>query len=61
MQTVLDHLYDIAESQAGYFTTAEAGNLGVSRQELYHLRRRGDVRAGGSRHPAACPVSVEPE
>lgn len=43
MHTVMDRLYRVAESQAGYFTTAQAGGVGVSRQELYYLRRQGDV------------------
>ncbi len=44
MQTVMDRLYELAEPQAGYFTTAQAGAVGVSKQELYYLRKRGDLR-----------------
>jgi predicted transcriptional regulator of viral defense system len=43
MQAVMDRLYRLAEPQAGYFTTAQAGEVGVSRQELYYLRRRDDL------------------
>ncbi|GBE24047.1 hypothetical protein BMS3Bbin02_00312 [bacterium BMS3Bbin02] len=43
MSTVLDRLYRIAEPQAGYFTTAQASEVGVSRQELYYLRRSGEL------------------
>ena len=39
----MDRLYRIAEPQAGYFTTAGANDVGVSRQELYYLRQRGDL------------------
>ncbi|GMR02566.1 MAG: type IV toxin-antitoxin system AbiEi family antitoxin domain-containing protein [Acidimicrobiia bacterium] len=44
MQTVMDRLYDLAEPQAGYFTTAQARAVGVSKQELYYMRGRGDLR-----------------
>ena len=43
MRRVMDRLYGIAEPQAGYFTTAQAKGAGISRQELYYLRRRGDL------------------
>lgn len=43
MHSVMDRLYRVAEPQAGYFTTSQAGGVGVSRQELYYLRRHGDV------------------
>lgn len=43
MSAVLDRLYLIAEPQAGYFTTPEARDVGVSRQELYYLRHRGEI------------------
>lgn len=43
MQTVDERLYEIAEPQAGYFTTAQAAAVGVSRQVLYYLRGRGNV------------------
>jgi len=39
----LDRLYQLAEPQVGYFTTTQAAEAGVSRQELHYLRRRGDV------------------
>ncbi len=45
MQTVMDRLYEIAEHQAGYFTTAQARAVSVSKQELYYLRERGDLRS----------------
>lgn len=44
MQSIMDRLYRLAESQAGYFTTAQAHAVGVSKQELYYLRERGDLR-----------------
>jgi predicted transcriptional regulator of viral defense system len=43
MDTVLDRLYRLAEPQAGYFTTSQAREVGVSRQELYYLRQSGDL------------------
>ncbi len=43
MQRVMDSLYRIAEPQAGYFTTAQAKEEGISRQELYYLRQGGDL------------------
>jgi len=43
MPIVMESLYRIAESQAGYFTTAQARAAGVSRQELYFLRKSGDL------------------
>ena len=43
MPNVMDRLYRIAEPQAGYVTTAQAKEVGVSRQELYYLRRSGDL------------------
>jgi predicted transcriptional regulator of viral defense system len=39
----MDRLYRVAEPQAGYITTAQATEVGVSRQELYYLRRSGDL------------------
>lgn len=59
MQRIFDRLYRLAESQAGYFTTAQAGDLGVSRQELYYLRQRGDLRqaAHGIQRLAHFPAS----
>ena len=47
MLTVMDRLYRIAEPQAGYFTTAQAKEIGVSRQELYYLRESGDLLGVG--------------
>lgn len=44
MQSIADRLYRLAEPQAGYFTTAQADAVGVSKQELYYLRERGDLR-----------------
>lgn len=43
MRNIMDRLYRIAEPQAGYITTAQAKDMGVSRQELYYLRRSGDL------------------
>lgn len=43
MRNMMDRLYRIAEPQAGYFTTAQAKEVGVSRQELYYLRQNGDL------------------
>src|SRR5665811_415750 len=43
VHSAMDRLYRLAEPQAGYFTTAQAGEVGVSRQELYYLRHRGDI------------------
>lgn len=43
MSSILDRLYSLAEPQLGYFTTAQAQRAGVSRQELYYLRQRGDL------------------
>jgi len=39
----MDRLYRLAESRAGYFTTAQAREVGVSRQALYYLRHQGDL------------------
>jgi len=36
-------LYGVAESQAGYFTTAQAQVAGVSRQTLHYLERHGHL------------------
>jgi predicted transcriptional regulator of viral defense system len=36
-----DTLYQIAEDQAGYFTTAQASEAGYNRQRLYDLANRG--------------------
>jgi len=44
MQPAMDRLYRIAEPQAGYVTTAQAAEVGVSRQELYYLSRTGELR-----------------
>ena len=59
MQSVMDRLYRIAEPQAGYLTTAQAGVAGVSRQELYYLRRSGDLLqvAHGIQRLARFPAS----
>ena len=56
----MDRLYRLAEPQAGYFTTAQAQAVGVSRQELYYLRRRGDLRsvAYGIQRLARFPASA---
>lgn len=43
MSTTMDALYQLAEPQAGYFTTAQATEAGVSSRALYHRARRGDV------------------
>jgi len=43
MASIGDRLYELAEPQAGYFTTAQARTVGVSKQELYYLRQRGDL------------------
>ncbi len=39
-----DHLYQIAESQAGYFTTKQAQEAGYSRERLSKLRARGQFK-----------------
>jgi predicted transcriptional regulator of viral defense system len=38
-----DLLYQLAERQAGYFTTAQAAEVGVSRRTLAGRARRGDI------------------
>ena len=38
-----DNLYQIAESQAGYFTSAQATEAGYNRQRLYDLTNRGKL------------------
>lgn len=43
MPSLLDRLYDIAETQAGYFTTAQAAAAGVSRQALRHHLLTGSI------------------
>src|SRR5260221_7724011 len=43
MPTSADVLYDLAESHGGYFTTAQATDHGISRQQLYYLARSGSV------------------
>jgi predicted transcriptional regulator of viral defense system len=59
MQSTLDRLYDLAEPQAGYFTTAQARDLSISRQELYYLRQSGDLlqAAHGIQRLSRFPVS----
>jgi len=38
-----DKLYQIAEAQAGYFTTAQAGDVGVDRNRLAHYAAAGHL------------------
>lgn len=59
MSKVLDRLYLLAETQLGYFTTVQAQGAGVSRQELYYLRQRGDLvkTAHGIQRLARFPAS----
>ena len=59
MPKFVDRLYRIAEPQAGYFTTAQAKLVGVSRQELHYLRRSGDLAhvAHGIQRLARFPAS----
>lgn len=60
MQNVIDRLYRIAEPQAGYITTAQAKEVGISRQELYYLRRSKDLLqvAYGIQRLARFPASL---
>ncbi len=44
MPTTLRHLYLVAERQAGYFTTAQAKEQGVSRQLLQRHLQSGSIR-----------------
>lgn len=59
MQTTLDRLYRLAEPQAGHFTTAQARDMSISRQELYYLRQSGDLlqAAHGIQRLSRFPVS----
>ena len=59
MLSVQDRLYALAESQAGYFTSAQARAVGVSNQELHYLRGRGSVMqvAHGIQRLVRFPVS----
>lgn len=43
MSQTMRILYDLAEEQAGYFTTAQAVKAGVSRRALSGRAKRGDV------------------
>jgi predicted transcriptional regulator of viral defense system len=43
VSTSLDVLYRLAEPRAGYFATAQAGDVGVSRQQLSYLARTGSI------------------
>jgi predicted transcriptional regulator of viral defense system len=43
MQASLDTLYPLAERRAGYVTTAQAAEVGVSRQQLSYLARTGSL------------------
>ena len=43
MATSMELLYPIAERRGGYFTTAQAAEVGVSRQQLYYLARTGSL------------------
>ena len=43
MPTSMDVLYPLAERRAGYLTTAQAAEVGVSRQQLYYLARTGSL------------------
>jgi predicted transcriptional regulator of viral defense system len=43
MSRTMDQLYEVAEPQAGYFTTAQATEAGVSNRALYQRVRRGDI------------------
>lgn len=36
-------LYQLAEAQAGYFTTSQAAQVGVSRRVLSHRAQQGDL------------------
>jgi predicted transcriptional regulator of viral defense system len=43
MTTSVDVLYELAEPRAGYFTTAQAAEAGVSRQQLSYLTGAGSI------------------
>jgi predicted transcriptional regulator of viral defense system len=43
MSTSVDALYPLAERRAGYVTTAQAAEVGVSRQQLSYLARTGSL------------------
>jgi predicted transcriptional regulator of viral defense system len=43
MSSSIDVLYRVAEPRAGYFTTAQAGEAGVSRQQLSYLSRTDSI------------------
>ncbi|MEX2548668.1 MAG: type IV toxin-antitoxin system AbiEi family antitoxin domain-containing protein [Nitriliruptoraceae bacterium] len=43
MTTSMDLLYPVAERRGGYFTTAQAAEVEVSRQQLYYLTSAGSV------------------
>lgn len=43
MSTTMNVLYELAEPQAGYFTTAQATGAGVSSRALYQRTRRCDI------------------
>jgi predicted transcriptional regulator of viral defense system len=43
MPTSVDALYPLAERRAGYVTTAQAAEVGVSRQQLSYLARTGSL------------------
>ena len=43
MSTSIDVLYPLAERRAGYITTAQAAEVGVSRQQLSYLARTGSL------------------
>ncbi len=43
MVTSMDVLYGLAERRGGYLTTAQAAEVGVSRQQLYYLARTGSL------------------
>jgi predicted transcriptional regulator of viral defense system len=44
MTTSIDVLYPLAERRAGYVTTAQAAEVGVSRQQLSYLARTGALQ-----------------
>ncbi len=60
MTTVQERLYELAEPQAGYFTSAQARAEGISNQELYYLRGRGHIVqvAHGIQRLARFPASL---
>jgi len=43
MSSSVDVLYRLAEPRAGYFTTAQARDVDVSRQQLHYLARTGSI------------------